>query len=305
MNNCKRFCLLLLVLLLLPVSSLAGVTGYSVRNTFGEAPQTIEIILETTEDIRAVKLVDEDGSSIAASITQSQASTGKIWSLSTTVQAACSEEWTVYLRTSSGSWEASDVCFFVDITGSAAAAPAPTATPRPTIRATATPAPRWSVGSFAYVWADTKDKSDTRTNSHSGPDNSFMDSGSYRNWKITSLYALFREKYTGVSWTYAEMTYQNGYKRRVYFKNGQINHGDVPFITLSGTPARMTATLMPTYGPAGDYDYFEDERYQKVTLETGHSVSILHEENDYYFIQFVYSGKECRAWVPTSAVAVQ
>jgi hypothetical protein len=67
----------------------------------------------------------------------------------------------------------------------------------------------------------------------------------------------------------------------------------------------MTDTLMPTYGPAADYDYFEDERYQKVTLEKGHSVSILHEENEYYFIQFVYSGKECRAWVPTYAVAVQ
>ena len=55
MNHCKRFCLLLMVLLLLPVSSLAGVTGYSVQNPFGAAPQTIEIVLDTTEDIRGVK----------------------------------------------------------------------------------------------------------------------------------------------------------------------------------------------------------------------------------------------------------
>ena len=292
--------LLLLLLFLFPALSNAEVTAYSIYNTFGDAPQTILITLETSADVKGVKLVNEDNETIAASIAQSSSNTGKQWELSTVVNEACSEEWTIYLKKQSGDWMSSDITFFVDISSASSAHTAYTNPPRPT----ATPRPDWSYGTFSYVWADTKEKSDNRVNSHSGPANSFMDSGSYRTRKITGLSALFREKYSGVTWTYAEMHYQNGYKRRVYFKNGQILHGDVPFITFTRTPARLTSAQIPTYGPAPDYDDFEDERYQKVTLEANYSVSILHEENNYFFIEFIYSGKECRAWVPVSAVAV-
>lgn len=280
-------------LIVLPCICFAEVIGYSVQNNMGPAPKDVVVTIETTADVRSINLVDGSQSFITSSISQSNSNTGKIWTLTTFVPNTCNDEWTIYLKDSSGSWTSSDISFFVSIEGNS------TSTSGRNVNRT------WSTGSFSYAYAGTKDYSDNRINSHSGPDNSFMDSGSYKTRKITSLSAFYREKYGGVVWIYAEMHYQNGYKRRVYFKNTQIHYGDVPFVSFSQTPAYLTQRVTPTYGPAPDYDDFEDERYETVTLDANQAVSVLHEENDYFFIQFVYAGKECRAWVPVNTVNIK
>lgn len=290
--------IMFILLLLIPVLCYAEVNAFSIMNNIGIAPQDVLVTIDTTSDIRAIKIMDSAGRAVAASISQSQSRSRKSWSLLTTITTSCSDEWTVYLKGESGSWHTSDISFFVDIESSGHAQ-----TSQP--RLTPTPAPSWSSGPFSYTWADTKERSDNRVNTHSGPSNSFMDSGSYRTRKITGLSAMFEEKYSGITWVYAEMYYQNGYKRRLYFKNNQILYGSVPYVSFSRTPAILSQDVIPTYGPAPDYDDFEDERYQIVTLQSNLNVSILHEENNYFFIEFTYAGKECRAWVPTYTVQVR
>lgn len=281
-----------LVVVLFPFVGVAEVYAYSVENNVGTVPQEVRITVETSSDVLGVNLVDGTSTFIPSSVSQTKTDSQKVWVLSTFVANPCNDEWRIYLKDNNESWADSGISFFVSINSNTP--PAQTAAPV-----------RWSTGPFDYAYADTKDYSDNRINSHSGPDNSYMDSGSYKTRKITGLSALYREKNGGVVWIYAEMYYQNGYKRRLYFKNNQIYYGDVPFVTFTQTPARLTEKIVPTYGPAPDYDDFEDERYQKVTLDAGHSVSILHEDNGYFFIEFVYGGKDCRAWVPTYTVEVR
>ena len=134
MKKYRILSLLLALLLLFPAVSHAGVKGFAIDGNVGTAPLEVNVTVETTEDIRGIKVMDENGRNIPTGIVQTQSSGGKTWQLTATVNEACEAEWTVYLKSGQGKWTASDVSFFVSVSGNAA--PAPKATPKPTPKAT-------------------------------------------------------------------------------------------------------------------------------------------------------------------------
>ena len=118
----KRLVLLMLftLLLLFPAVSCAGVNGFSIEGNVGTAPQEVHVTVETSSNIRGIKVMDENGKAIPVSIVQSQSSNGKIWELAANISSSYDAEWTVYLKSGNGQWTASDVCFFVSVSSRSA-----------------------------------------------------------------------------------------------------------------------------------------------------------------------------------------
>lgn len=152
--NKHRLVFLILILLLIPAYAFANVKEYSVVGNVGTAPQEVIATVETTTDIRGIKVMDQNGNPVPTGIVQTQSASSKIWTLTVTVSAPCEDEWTVYLKSSGGKWNASDVSFYVSVSGTAA----PAVTPKPAQAASApaaslpTPAPcSLTIGSQSVI----------------------------------------------------------------------------------------------------------------------------------------------------------
>lgn len=155
---------------------------------------------------------------------------------------------------------------------------------------TSTIAPKSKEYSAAIVNAD-------NLSTRSGPSTEYREAGIYKaKGEYVQLISLAYDV-NDVCWVQCEVTYGNKL-RRVYtglerFDIITFDFGSVPEETPLDYQAKVIFTSKAMYGPGDHYG-----AYDRLTVDKGHTVTIIAIENDYAQVDWKTSKQSYRAWVP-------
>lgn len=302
----KRFvllvsCVIFVFLTVMPASAAIAPTLYSatINKASGEVPVEVVFQLETGASARGMKVLDDLGNDLFAAVSfETNNSGNKVWTLIATIAKPYTGAYTCYARVGDDDWLAMDATY--NVSYSQGSRPEVKIVPVSDIGTLPQVSDAWDKTQFYGTALSTTHCSDERISSRTGPDHSYTDGGSYKTNKISSIVGLYTEKIAGSPWIYTELSYTSGYYRRLYFRLENFTSvAGVPHAEFEGVAATLNESSIPAYGPGPLYD-----NYKEATMPKGTKLTVLHEENDYLFVEYNCSHGKVRAWVERDRVDI-
>lgn len=135
---------------------------------------------------------------------------------------------------------------------------------------------------------------DERVQSRCGPARTYHGAGAYKTYKMLSTDALFVED----GYVLVDLSYQTVGRRILYFPvSAFYNVNGVPTVTLDSVTAYTAADVIPTFGPGGEYDTFDE-----AAVASGTRLAVFFEEDGWVFAEFESGLGTVRAWIPVEDV---
>lgn len=275
----KRFCLLLVILLLVPAIALADIL----------------LVVSTDSSVRGVMLMNEHDEVVSSTLSQTENDNGIDWTLRIINNA--SSQAALYMLSENGDWLRTNCVYGLSSFGSdqetSTAVPKATSTPRPT--PSPTPVASWPQSAYQGISVSVYPlPQDERYQSRSGPSRSYHGVGAYKTYKISSIKALFIED----GYVLVDLDYTTVGRRRLYFPSNIFTSlKGVPEAALTPYPAQTTCALTPRHGPGNAYNAFDE-----AAIGAGTAISVFFEENGWVFGEFDCALGAVRAWIPVENV---